>query len=143
MTRNGTGRAGAFLGLLISVLFAAACGETIKLPEAPQTPPLTAAAVSVKQTGNAPVGIVPGSITYRLDDSGSLVVDLQLTSHAKSTQSIMVRASLYGPGGSLVGDATGGEVGVTPGATAPIERNGPRPSAQIVSATFEVTALAG
>jgi len=34
-------------------------------------------------------------------------------------------------------------VGVNPGATVPIELNGPKPNAQVVSTTFEVTALAG
>jgi hypothetical protein len=131
---------------LLGALFVAgavtACGETIQLPQAAETQPLTAASVAVKQTGNAPVGIVAGSITYRLDDSGSLVIDLQLTSHAKGKQTITIRASLYGTGGSLVGDATGGEVGVGPGASTAVELNGPKPNAQIVSATFEVTALA-
>ena len=136
------GRVPKALWLLAAGVLVTACGETTRLPQAPETAPLTAAGVAVKQTGNAPVGIIAGSVTYRVDDSGSLVIDLQLTSRAKSKQTITVRASLYGAGGSLVGDATGGEVGVDAGATTPIELNGPKPNAQIVSATFEVTALA-
>ncbi len=119
----------------------AACGSTTRLPEAPQTSPLTSSAVAVKQTGTAAVSILPGSVTYKLDNSGSLIIHLQLTSKAKSAQTIIIRVSLYGPGGALVGDAAGGQVPVAPGATTDLQLNGPAPNGEIVSATYEVTSL--
>ncbi len=134
---QGWGFAWAFAGMALT----AACGSTTQLPQAPQKPPLTAASVSVKQTGTAPVTIIPGSIAYKLDDSGSLVILLQVTSRAKTAETIMLRASLFGPNGALVGDASGGEQGVAPGATVGIQLNGPKPNDEIISATFEATSL--
>jgi hypothetical protein len=130
-----------FAAAMASVALTSACGSTTQLPEAPATPPLTAAAVAVRLTGTAPVAIVPGSITYKLDDSGSLVINLSVKSNAKRPVTMEMRASLYDAAGTIVGDATGGQVGVAPGATAVLELNGPRPNGEIVSATFEGTSL--
>lgn len=120
----------------------AACGSTTTLPETTATPPLATASVSVQQTGTAPVSILPGSVTYKLDDSGSLVVHLEITSHASTSDTITARASLYNGSGTVIGDAiTGGDVSVAPGATVALELNGPPPNGEIVSATFEFTSL--
>jgi hypothetical protein len=129
-------RAGALCALLL-----VACGGTPRLPEAPSTAPLVTDSVSVTQTGTAPVAIVPDSARYRLDDSGSLVVTLEVTSEATAPQTITARASLYDMNGRLIGDATGGDVGVDPGQTLSLQLNGPPPMGEIVSARYEFTAL--
>jgi hypothetical protein len=129
-------RAGGLCALLL-----VACGNTPRLPEAASTPPLVTNSVSVTQTGTAPVTIVPDSAQYRLDDSGSLVVTLRVTSEATAPQTITARASLYDTNGKLVGDATGGDVGVDPGQTVTLQLDGPPPMGEIVSASYEFTAL--
>jgi hypothetical protein len=87
------------------------------------------------------VSIVPGSVSYRLDGSGTLVVHLGVTSNASDKQTITARASLFDSRGSLIGDATGGQIGVSPGSTVTLQLNGPKPNGEIASATFEFTAL--
>jgi len=116
-----------------------ACGST-QIPEAPATSPLTSGTVGFSQTGNAQAQIQQDSITYRVDDSGSLVVHLSLTSNASAAQSLAVRASLYDNSGAVIGDATGGQVQVAPGSTVQLQLNGPAPQGTISSAVFEVTA---
>jgi hypothetical protein len=118
-----------------------ACGSAARLPETSETPPLATSSVAVSQTGTAPVTIVPDSVTYRLDDSGSLVVHLRVTSGAPDKQTIEARASLYDGKGALIGDATGGQVDVDPGSTVSLQLNGPAPTGEIVSSTFEFTTL--
>lgn len=122
-------------------VLACGCGSTTTLPQAPATHPLTAPAVPVRQTGTAPVSILPGSITYMLDDSGSLVVRMSVKSNASAPVTLTVRGSLYDAAGTITDDVTGGQVGITSGATAQLELNGPPPSGEIASATYEFTSL--
>jgi len=121
---------------------AAGCGGSTQLPEAATGGPVTAATVGFSQTGNADAHIQQGSITYRLDATGSLVVRLSLTSSAATTQTIAIRASLYNSSGSIIDDAVGGQIQVAPGATTQVELTGPQPQGTIASAVFEVTATA-
>jgi hypothetical protein len=126
-----------------ALLMLAACGSTQKLPEATSGGALTTSDVDshINQTGDAPATIDQSSVTFKVDDSGSLVVRLRLMSSASSPATFAVRGSLYDSGGNIIGDATGGEVNVDPGATASIELNGPPPHGTIASATFEVTSI--
>lgn len=116
----------------------AGCGSSAQLPEASGSP-LTTGTVGFSQTGNADAHIEQGSVTYRVDASGSLLVQLSVTSSASATQTISIRASLYSSSGAIIDDAVGGEIHVAPGGTTPIELTGPPPQATIASAVFEVT----
>jgi hypothetical protein len=95
--------------------------------------------VAITQQGNADATIDTSSVTFRLDDARSLVVHATLTSHATSMISISVRASLYDPAHSIVGDAIGGQVMVQPGQQTTLSLNGPTPLGTIASAVFEVS----
>jgi len=117
----------------------AGCGSSSQLPEASGSP-LTTGTVGFSQTGNADAHIQKSSVTYRIDASGSLVVQLSLASSAAATQTISVRATLYNNLGSIIDDAVGGQVQVTPGGTAQVELTGPPPQGTIASAVFEVSA---
>jgi hypothetical protein len=119
----------------------AACGSS-SVPEVASATPLTTGSVSFSQTGNAAAHVQAGSVTYRLDDSGSLVVTLNVISTSATPQTIAVRASLYNSSGGVVGDATGAQIQVAPGKTAPVQLNGPAPQGTIASAVFELTAVA-
>ncbi len=74
-----------------------------------------------------------------LDDSRSLVAHLTVRSHATTTIAISIRGSLYDPRHALIGDVSGGQVNIAPGASAAVELNGPTPIGTIASATFELT----
>lgn len=141
---GSTPHAGPAVALLLTVTAAVlvGCGSTTKLPEAPATGPLTSGSVQIKQTGNAAAQVDPASVTFQIDNSGSLVVRLRVTSNAGRPQTLAVRASLFDSSGGIIGDATGGDIGLPPGAPASFELNGPAPAGTIAAATFEMTAQA-
>jgi hypothetical protein len=129
-------------GPLVAVLCGAnlaACGSAASQPEVQAAPPLTAQSVTVRQTGNASAQIVSSTITYQRDESGGLVIHVSVQSQAASAQTITARASLYDAKGDLVGDASGGQISVAPGATAALQLNGPAPAGTIASTVFEVS----
>ena len=115
-----------------------ACGDT-KLPEAPSTAAFENASVAVHQAGNAPVTVNTSTVSFALDDARTLHGSLSVTSHATATVTIIVRVSLYNSAGGIVGDATGGQVAVAPGASATIPLTGPAPIGTIASVTVEVS----
>ena len=118
----------------------AACGDDTTLPQAPSTAPFATSSVEITQQGNADATIDTSSVTFKLDDSRSLVVHLTMRSTATSTIAVSIRGSLYDPKHALVGDVTGGQINVPPGGTAAVQLNGPTPLGTIASATFELTA---
>ncbi|MGH7687760.1 MAG: hypothetical protein ACREN2_13235 [Candidatus Dormibacteria bacterium] len=132
------GRSAILLAAAGSALVA--CGSTAQ-PEVQSAAPLTAQSVSARQTGNAPAQVVTPTISYQLDDSGSLVIHLTVRSQAPGAETVTVRASLFDAGGALIGDATGGRTSVPPGSAADLQLNGPAPHGTIAAATFEVTDL--
>jgi len=119
-----------------------ACGDTTRLPEAPATGALTAPPVRIDQTGNAAARINGSTVTFQLDDSGSLVVHVTVRSTAQNAQTLAIRASLFDSSDNIVGDATGGTVNVGPGVSLPVELTGPAPNGTIASARFELTTQA-
>lgn len=118
-----------------------ACGSSAQ-PVAQASPPLTAQSVAVHQTGNGAARIVTSSITYQVDDSGSLVIHLSAQSQSAAPETVTVRASLFDSGGNLIGDASGGQVQVPASGSASIQLNGPAPHGTISSAVFEVSDVA-
>lgn len=135
-------RGARLLILAVAGVALAACGTTIQLPEAPSSTPVTASTVAITQTGDAPATVEQGSVTYMLDNAGSLVIHLSLKSNASTAQTFAIQATLFDPGGLIVGNASGGQVMVAAGAISPIQLNGQTPNGTIASATFEVTAVA-
>lgn len=121
------------LGVLL-----AACGTSAQ-PEVQSAPPLAADSVAARQTGSAAAEIIPSTIVYRIDDSGALVIRLQVQSESSAAETITLRASLYDAAGAIVGDATGGAIAVQPGSVAEVQLNGPGPHGTIASAVFEVS----
>jgi hypothetical protein len=117
---------------------AAACGSQTQ-PEVQSATPLTAQTVTVRQTGNAQAQLLTSTITFQVDDSGSLVIHADVMSQSGSAQTITARASLYDSTGSIIGDATGGQIAVAPGATTSLQLNGPGPHGTIASAVVELT----
>ena len=126
--------------VLLCALAAVGCGETVHVEQAASTA-LTEQAVSVKQTGNAPVQIQPGSVAYRLDDARLLQVSLVVHSSAGAAQTVTVRGSFYDKAGRLVGDATGSQLNVGPGSDVTVDLSGPTPNGTIASGTFEVATV--
>lgn len=118
-----------------------ACGDSA--PTVPQaaTSPLIGASVSVKQSGDAPVQIVPGSVTWKIDDARLVNVMLTVHSTAKAAVTASARASLYDKSGKLVGDATGGQLNVQPGKDIQLQLTGPTPLGTVESASFEFTTI--
>lgn len=132
----GAARIGA---VVLPLALIAACGDATTIPEAASATPFTAASVAVTQQGNADVSVDTASVTFALDDTRSLVVHLTLTSHAQGTVTVSLRASLYDPKHNLVGDATGGQIDVKPGATVAVQLSGPTPLGTIASAVVEAS----
>jgi hypothetical protein len=124
--------AAIFAGVLV------ACGSSPQ-PVAQASPPLTTQSVDARQTGNGAARIIASSITYQIDNSGSLVIHLSVQSQAATPETVTVRASLFDSGGNLIGDATGGQVQVPPSGSASIQLNGPAPHGTIASAVYEVS----
>jgi len=122
---------------LFTVLLVA-CGTT-QLPEAPPTGPLAASNVSVNTTGNGQATVSQSSVTFTVDNSGTLVVHLMLTSTASTAETVAVRGSLFDQNGKTIGDVTGGTINLDPGAGQQTELTGPAPNGTISSVTFEVT----
>jgi hypothetical protein len=118
-----------------------ACGDSaVNVPQAAATP-LLAADISVQQTGDAPVKIVPGSVHWSIDDAHLLNVTLRVHSNAKSAQTVSGRASLSDKAGKLVGDATGGVLNVQPNQDVDLKLSGPTPNGTVTSASFEFTTI--
>ena len=128
--------------LTVLAVALAACGSTTTLPEAPGTTPLTAASVVVKQTGNGNATVDKNSVTFMLDNAGALVMHLNLKSNASKSQTFAVQATLFDPAGTIIGNASGGDVGISAGSTTPIQLNGQTPNGTISAVTIEVTAVA-
>ncbi|MBJ7595691.1 MAG: hypothetical protein JF886_12680 [Candidatus Dormibacteraeota bacterium] len=126
----------------VAVLLAcvSGCGDDTKLPQAPSASPFATRSVSVGQQGNARATIDTASVTFKLDESRSLVAHLTVRSTAKSTIAISIRGSLYDPHHALIGDVSGGQINVSPGSATAVELTGPAPLGTIASVTFELTA---
>jgi hypothetical protein len=133
-------RPGMALGAAALLAALAACGDDTTLPQAPSTGPFTTTPVSITQQGNAAATVDTSTITFKLDDSRSLVVHLTIRSTAASTIAVSIRGSLYDPKHALIDDVTGGQINVEPGSSADVQLNGPTPLGTIASATFELTA---
>jgi hypothetical protein len=134
-----TARAGRACATALLLVALSGCGDDTKIPEAVSTTPFATSSVAITQTGNAAATIDAKSVSFKLDDSRSLVVRATLTSHATGVTSISVRASLYDPRHNLVGDAVGGQVKVQPGQRTMFSLSGPTPLGTIASAVFEVS----
>jgi len=125
----------------VASLLVVACGDSsVTVPQAAPSA-LIAGTVTVKQTGDAPVSIVTGSASWKIDDAR--LVDVGLTVHCTASTAVTVsaRASLYDSSGKLVGDATGGQLNVKPGADSRLMLTGPTPTGTVSSATFEFTTI--
>lgn len=133
-TRAGTACATALLLVALS-----GCGDDTKIPQAVSATPFATSTVAITQRGNADATIDANSVSFKLDDSRSLVVRATLTSHATSLISVSVRASLYDPSHNLVGDAIGGQVKVQPRQQTTLSLSGPTPLGTIASAVFELS----
>ncbi|HWW08609.1 MAG TPA: hypothetical protein VNY76_00040 [Candidatus Acidoferrales bacterium] len=131
--------AGAGL-LFIVALALAACGDSTILRQAQGTGALTTASVRIEQSGPAHVQIDASHVTFQIDNSGTLVVNLTLRSSETSPKTLTLRASLYDSGGTVIGTATGGVVSLASGASTPVQLNGSPPNGTIAAARFEVTA---
>jgi len=117
-----------------------ACGETPHVDQAASAA-LTESSVSLKQTGNAQVSIVPSSVSYRLDDAHLLEVSLTVHSGASGAQTVTVRGSFTDKSGRLIGDATGSQLNVAPGSDVSVALSGPTPTGTIAAASYEVTTI--
>jgi hypothetical protein len=121
-------------------LLVVACGETPHVQQAASTP-LTEASVPLRQTGNAPVSIAAGSVSYRLDDARLLQVTLIVHSTARTAQTVSVRGSFADKAGRLIADASGSQLNVAPGSDTQVTLSGPTPNGSIAAATFEITTI--
>ena len=124
----------------LAALAVVACGETPHVDQAASAP-LTESSVGLKQTGNAQVSIVSGSVSYKLDDARLLQVTLTVHSKATTAQTVTVRGSLTDKTGRLVGDATGSQLNVAPGSDSTITLSGPNPTGTIANATYELSTI--
>ncbi|MEO8899359.1 MAG: hypothetical protein ABI352_03650 [Candidatus Dormibacter sp.] len=134
-----TARAGTAFAAALLVVALSGCGDDTKIPQAASATPFATNSVAITQQGNADATIDASSVSFKLDDSRSLVVRATLTSRATSMISVSVRASLYDPSHNLVGDAIGGQVKVQPGQRTILSLSGPTPLGTIASALFEVS----
>ena len=134
------GRVAGPVLLFMAALGLAACGDSTILPQAQATGALTAASVRIEQSGPAHVQIDASHVTFQIDNSGTLVVNLSLRSSESSRKTLTLRASLYDSGGTVIGTATGGVVNLAAGASTPVQLNGSAPNGTIAAARFEVTA---
>jgi hypothetical protein len=117
------------------------CGDaTPTVPQAAASS-LLGASISVKQTGDAPVKLVDGSVSWQIDDARLVNVSLTVHSTAGTPVTLSARASLYDKDGKPVGDATGGALNVAPNADAQLKLSGPTPNGTVTSATFEFTTI--
>jgi len=106
--------------------------------------PLTTSSVNdhVTLTGDAPVTIDDGTITYRQDQNGDVTVEVTVTSTGTTAVTMQMRASLLDKSGTIVGDATGaGPFTLAAGAGSTVDLSGPPPHGQIAAVTFEGTTL--
>jgi hypothetical protein len=131
--------AGPFLVLMV-MTGAAACGDSTILPQAQVTGALTAASVRIEQSGPAHAQIDASHVTFQIDNSGTLVVNLTLRSTESSPQTLTLLASLYDAAGKVIGNATGGVVNLASGASTLVQLNGAPPSGTIAAARFQVSA---
>jgi hypothetical protein len=125
-----------FLLAAAAVLLVACGSDTPTVPQAAVSA-VVAGNVSVKQTGDAQVSIVPGSVGFKLDDAKLMNVTMTIRSTAPGPQTVSARASLFDAAGKIVGDATGGVLNVRPGVDTPVALSGPTPLGTIAAATVE------
>ncbi len=64
---------GPACGAVLTIAAVAGCGDDTKLPEAPSSSAFSTSAVTITQQGNANATIDTASVTFKLDDSRSLV----------------------------------------------------------------------
>jgi hypothetical protein len=121
-----------------SGLLLAGCGGSGTVDEAVNATPVAVPNVAITQTGDSDITIPTDQVTFGLDASQLLVVDLHLRSAAAAPRTVAVRATVYDRSGRIVGDATGATIEVQPGVDTPIELSGPTPNGTIASATLEV-----
>lgn len=127
--------------LPVVALAVVACGDsTPSVPQAASSS-LIGGSVSIRTTGDAPVSIVPDSAIWRIDNAKLLNVTVTVRSTAGAAATVSARASLYDKNGRLVGDVTGGQLNVQPGANVQVKLTGPTPSGTVTSATFEFTTI--
>lgn len=134
------GRVAAPLVAAVAMLTVVACGETIKIPQASGSGgALTAASVQIRQSGSGHARIDPSNVTFQIDNSGSLLMHVSVTSTGGGLQTVTLDATLYDSGGNIVGTAVGGNVNVPPASTSTFNLSGQQPTATIASATIEVS----
>ena len=140
MRINRTGLVRGAMACAVALVVVACGDETPHVQQAAATA-LTESSVALQQTGNAQVSVVPGSVSYRLDDARLLQVTLTVQSKANPAQTVTVRASFLDKAGQLIGDATGSQLNVAPGSTTQITLSGPTPTGTIATGRFEVTTI--
>lgn len=121
-----------------SGLLLAGCGGSGTADEAVNATPVAVPNVAITQTGDTDISIPTDQVTFALDASQLLVIDLHLHSAAAAPRTVAVRATVYDRSGRIVGDATGAAIRVQPGVDTPVELSGPTPNGTIASATLEV-----
>lgn len=130
----------ALFGLVIVAgLMVGGCGSTTRIPQVASQTPLTATRIRISETGSTRVSADTTAVRFSQDDAGAVVISLQVTSHAATTVTVSIQATLRDPGGAIIGDAAGSVDGVTPGATVPVRLSGPPPHGTIARAIIEVT----
>jgi len=125
------------------MLALAGCGDTVKIPQATGSGgALTAASVQIRQAGSGQGRIDPNNVTFQVDNSGSLIMHVNVTSTGGGAQTLTLTATLYDSSSNIVGTAVGGKVNVPPGSVSTFELTGQQPTGTIASATIEVSSEA-
>ena len=124
------------------MLAVAACGDSVKIPQAATGGALTATSVKVQQAGSGHARIDPNTVSFQIDNSGSLVVRVSVTSTASAPQTLTLSATLYDASNQIIGTAVGGNVNVPAGSTSVFELSGQAPAGTISSTTIEVSSRA-
>jgi hypothetical protein len=126
----------------LAVVALTACGDTVQVPHPPTATPFsTITAAQITQQGNAAATIDRSSVTFKPDDTQSLVVHLTVHSTATTPITLTVRGSIFDPQHQLIGDVSGGQINVAPASSVDVELTGPTPLGTIASAVFEVSTL--
>jgi hypothetical protein len=126
--------------LALAAVAVGACGSMAASPEADNRPPLTTSRVEVKPTGDTSISLVDGGTTFHRDDAGLLVIEVKVHNSTSTSQTVVLKATLFDATGFQLGRAGGGAVNVAPGADALIELTGPLPAQSIAGATIEIVA---
>lgn len=117
------------------------CGSSDTSTAVPQTGsnrPLTAATVDVRPTGDTDFVVDAQSVGFQVDNAGLLRMTAGVTSHATAASTVTMTATLLDSGGTTIGSATGGAVGVAPGSRVSIELTGTRPSGVIATVNLVI-----